>query len=565
MLKKEDKKSLKISYTLVFLTAIILLYQHLWVRGFFHDGYLYAAIGKNALLYGNWIVPYVSDINYPLYNQHPPLLFILEGIFFKIFGFNYVSARFFSVSWAFASIVLLTYFVGQSGNRVFAFYSGLIFALLPPLFKKARSPGLDITLMALILFSIFFYYQAYQAYQANQACKFSSFKRNREKWKWFFYWILAGIFFALCLWEKGPPALVVPMTVVLHLLLTGKLSILKKIMPWVSLLLGLALFSLWPALLYLQGHEIIFWDYVNNQLFPTIVQGRGQKEFMLMLYPYYFFENMGPWSILGIFGIVFIIRDFLFKWIKEIKEIKEIKGKNIFKRHHNVASGKENEKFKNITLLFVSLFLVVVGAFSLVRWKYSNYIVPSFPALAVLAAYPLTKLHDRFHRGFIFVYKRLLIVLTLSLLVFPLTTSITRDREIFKIVDVLENSSIYSAEYFSNIDVSQRETARKVEKKLINWKIVNGIYPYYSLVNFASWEGYGEVTDLIMPEMEAYIEKCRHQKNMNAEKAVVLIDRDIYKFLNYKYGDDLNKAYIKLLDFREKNMVALVTTTALSK
>ncbi|MBF0359545.1 MAG: glycosyltransferase family 39 protein [Oligoflexia bacterium] len=521
--RDRDRGLLKISYLLVFLTAIVLLYQHLWVRGFFHDGHLYAALGKNAVLYNRWIAPYLSEINYPLFNQHPPLLFIMEGIFFKIFGISWVSARFFSVSCAFVSIVLLTYFVGQSGNRVFAFYSGLIFSLLPPLFKKARSPSLDITLMMLVLFSLFFYFQAYKNYFDRD--------RDRDRWKWPLYWLLAGTFLGFALLEKGPPALIIPMTVVVHLLLTGKISMLfKNAMPWVSLALGAALFCLWPALLYLEGREIIFWDYVNNQLFSTIVQGRGQKDFMLSIYPYYLLENMGPWSIMGIIGVIFIIRDFILK----------------------KARYRFDDRFKSVVILFASLFFVVVVFFSFVRWKYSNYIVPSFPALAVLAAYPMTKLGERFHRGFIFVHKRLLVVLVLLLLIFPITTTTTRDVELFKIIDVLDSSALYSNSHSNSHSNS--------EKKLINWKIVNSIYPYYNVVNLISWEGFGEVNVLGITELETYIDEQK-----KSQQIVILIDRESYNLLKIKYGDILNKIFVKLLEFRDKNMVVLATHAIFEK
>ncbi|MBF0207184.1 MAG: glycosyltransferase family 39 protein, partial [Oligoflexia bacterium] len=336
-------------WTLIFTTSIVFLFQHLWVKGYFHDGYLYAVLGKNALLKGKWLLSSLNEIYFNVYISHPPLYFVIEGIFFSIFGHSWMSARGLSCGLALILTVLLSYFVFDGSNTLkkkifnltsWAYFSGIFFALFPPLYKKARSPNLDIPLTLFISLGLFIYYKIYKS-------KFVAHGPvgHKSTGMCMWMWMLVGVCFGLALLTKGPPALILPMTIALHLLVTGKLKYLftpitlATTIPWIGLLLGIAIFSIWPLLLWQVGEFGRFKDYINMQFFGTIVEGRGESRLLLFTYPYYLLENLGPWFILSFPGIYLIIKE-----------------------------RKENP----LGMLFLSWYCAVLIPFSFIHWKYSN-------------------------------------------------------------------------------------------------------------------------------------------------------------------------------------------------
>ncbi|MBF0312439.1 MAG: glycosyltransferase family 39 protein [Oligoflexia bacterium] len=435
-------------FVVVVLLAAVLLFQHAWVPGFFHDGHLYAALGKNILLKGMWIIPSLSETHFKFYHYHPPLYAILEGMVFWIFGYTWVVARIFSCLWGWGAVLLLSFFIygigrgraEQEGKSpsfyiAWAYLSGIFLALFPPLYKKARSPHLDVALTFLVLFALYFYFRAFEYFTSGK-------NRRGEIW----CWLAAGVFFGLALLMKGPPALIIPMVIAAHLLCLGYWKkLFLDFMPWVGLLLGGAVFALWPLFAWKWGILDHFFYYLSTQVKATVIEGRGRQEYLLGTYPYYLLENVGPWFLLAFWGIYALFRDGI----------------------------KKNP----LGLLFLLLYLLVVVPFSFVRWKYSNYIVPCFPALAALAAYPFAKMSCTFHGYFTFWVKRALVVVVMVLLIFPVTVRSGRDVELFRLLELMK--------YY---DSSSEE---------ISWVIVNEVYPFHNVVNLMAWQGKGNVmTDL---------------------------------------------------------------------
>ena len=96
MKASSSKISIISFYWPLFFLAIVVYAQQAWVSGFFHDGYLYASLGKNAAIKDFWLIPHYTEQIYSRFSHHLPFIFILEGIFFKIFGASNTTARLFS-------------------------------------------------------------------------------------------------------------------------------------------------------------------------------------------------------------------------------------------------------------------------------------------------------------------------------------------------------------------------------------------------------------------------------------------------------------------------------------
>lgn len=66
---------------------LIVLSPFLFSEGMFMDGLLYACVSRNlALGIGDVWHLHLSDTLYPLFNEHPPLAFLLQSGFFRLFG-----------------------------------------------------------------------------------------------------------------------------------------------------------------------------------------------------------------------------------------------------------------------------------------------------------------------------------------------------------------------------------------------------------------------------------------------------------------------------------------------
>lgn len=382
-LNKVRFESFSAFWAVVFLSLVI-YFQQSWVPGFFQDGYLYSVLGKNAAELGNWLVPFQSETQYPKFDQHPPTLFMIEGVFFKLFGFSYSSARVFSGLWSLASVVFLFYFLTKVKNYKWAFFSCLILILCPSLMKKTRFPGLDVPLMLSFAVSLGSYYLAV-------------FKGHKK------LWIVCGVFAGLGLLIKGFPALLIALIIFLHLIFTKRLSELKSLLPWASLFLGLFLFGLWPLALYLSGDLQVFKDYINVQFFSTMVEGRGVQKVDYLLYVVHLLKTCGPWVVLSVLA-------------------------------GRIALKNED---KPLFLLFLVWFASVLIPLSFLKFKYSHYIMPLYPALAGMAGYYLTQISDKAQNRIFRTFKILIPAAALVLLIFPVTTKTKRHKETFKVLEVL--------------------------------------------------------------------------------------------------------------------------------
>jgi len=454
--------------------ALVLYLQQAWVQGFFQDGYLYAALGKHAASQGHWLVNHLTDATYREFFHHTPFVFILEGLFFKLFGASYLSARIFSALFPLVTLMVLYKWIKKEKGEVTAFLVCLFFIFLPPVMKKVRFPGMDMPLMLFTLVSIMFYYRAYA--------------ENLKK-----YWLGCGIFFGLALLTKGPMAFFIPLAILLHLLWTRKLRLLASITPWGSLLLGFMIFSLWPLSLKLTGQFDIFEKYFYFTFVHTVAEGRGVSEFTFFQCLIFLIKQTAPWLILTLFSIYLALK----------------------------VCAKDD-----LLKLFISLWVAVFVPLSLVKFKYSHYMMPMYPAYAFLAAYPISffskDVIKKIYQGFVYVT----IIVTLGLLIFPLTTEIRRDSEIFEIRKLIELMPI----------------------KPNTWGIVNDAYPFWALTNLNAFHDHSNTHELTTESLLSMVEQD------DGKNWIFLIPSSVYQ----NHFDLLDVKLKKLIYFEKQDMIVAI-------
>ncbi|CAN5891755.1 hypothetical protein BH11BAC7_BH11BAC7_06690 [soil metagenome] len=86
----------------------LLLIPALFMDGMFLDGVFYAAISKNyATGFGTFWNPYYSATVFPSMHEQPPLMFFLQGLFFKVLGVGLYTERIYCLLTAIISVLLI--------------------------------------------------------------------------------------------------------------------------------------------------------------------------------------------------------------------------------------------------------------------------------------------------------------------------------------------------------------------------------------------------------------------------------------------------------------------------
>jgi 4-amino-4-deoxy-L-arabinose transferase-like glycosyltransferase len=374
------------SYSFLFFTSWVLVYHTSWVPGMFMDGTLYATLAKNAAVQGNWFVPFFQAGGPEKFFEHPPFIFIFQGVLFKLFGVSWSVARLGNFIFVFALISLLWRELKKLKGKEFAYLSCLILLLTLPFLKKSRFPNMDIPLTFFTALTLFSYLKSL----AKQ--KFSS-------------WLLTGVFFGLALLMKGHPAFIIPAIIFFHLIGTGQFRQGFKLGPWVSLVTGLLIFSLWPLTLALKGQYLGFELWFDNQFTKTVIQGRGLGHNDIFVYFKLLLKYCLPWFALTIV--------------------------TTYRR----LNGKLKEPLLDLALTW---FWTVLILMSIPTWKLSHYILPLYPAMAILTTYALIESKEVFKNLFVFSTRYLIILTALVLLAFPLTTQTRRDKQIYQVINTLK-------------------------------------------------------------------------------------------------------------------------------
>ena len=407
----KDKKlqSFHIYLGLLFVGVLVYL-QNANKPGMFMDGYLYAAFGKNAALHGKWLIPHLSHSLYSEFSQHLPFVFILEGLFFKIFGISFASARLFSSLASLGTLSLIFYGVRKYRGNKAAYLSGLCFILIPPLMKKTRFPNMDIFLMLFTYLSAWFFYQA------------SELGKNKD-------FLLSGLFFGMALLTKGPPAILILPGFCLYMILAKKWTLAKNPWAWIGLVFGGLVFMIWPLSLYLSGRLDIIHGYYQQVFVYTIKDGRGAEAIKPLTYLIFLLKTSPLWLIFIFYGL--------------------------------------KKKFNDSFYLFhFSIFLAMLIFLSLARFKYSHYLIPLYPFLAVGAGLVLSDLiKEKWYKGTFYFFRYLAMIAAVILIFTDLGSKITRDPQIFSIIKDLDKKNI------------QPE----------GWMVVDDAYPYFSLANLVGF------------------------------------------------------------------------------
>ncbi|MBI5010384.1 MAG: glycosyltransferase family 39 protein [Bacteroidia bacterium] len=141
----------------------ILIICHSWFSdGMFMDGTIYAVLSRNmANGTGTFWQPHFSDTMFPVFVEHPPLAFGIEGILFRIFGDNRFVERFYSMFTIFITAIIMVLIWKTVLKKTSTGWLPLLFWItMPTVNWISVNHMLENTLAIFICLSVLFYFKS---------------------------------------------------------------------------------------------------------------------------------------------------------------------------------------------------------------------------------------------------------------------------------------------------------------------------------------------------------------------------------------------------------------------
>ena len=330
-----------LSLTLVLLLSLVLLFTALGKNHFIPwDEAIYAKVSKNILTTNEYGV--LKWFGNDPWFEKPPLYFWISTLFMKLVGITELGSRLLSAVSGFFT-VLLVYLIGKKMfNKRVGFVSAFILITTSQFLYYSRLGMLDVTLSFFITLSLYFYLISWQ-------------KRSPV------YWILSGISFGLAVMTKNmigllSPAIIFSFESYLLISKNKKLSAGTFVNYFLYLVGGLLIFMPWHIYMFQKFGNDFIQNYLGYHVLTRATTGIEDKGLPFFWYLTVLKVSMRIWFIALLGAIPYGLY-------------------RIFK-----------EKSKNYIFLFIWILLVFV-LFSISKSKLVWYIIPIYPALALLTGH----------------------------------------------------------------------------------------------------------------------------------------------------------------------------------
>jgi len=232
-----------------------MLLPFLVTEGLFLDGLVYATVSRNmADGHGNFLQPlFEANMQVPFY-EHPPLVFWLQSLFFRIFGDHFYTEKIYCLCMALLSIRGIRanwkLLYKNSSGAAYSFLPVILWICIPSVHWSYQNNMLECTMSVFVLWSTWF--------------SIKSIETGKTE-----FIFPAALSIWLAFLSKGPVALFPLCTPVLYALLIKKQRIGNVLLPGLLLPLFTACFGV-IHLILLPELNISLSRYLNQQLFPSM-------------------------------------------------------------------------------------------------------------------------------------------------------------------------------------------------------------------------------------------------------------------------------------------------------
>ena len=346
----------KTRHRLFLLLVVAIYFTLLGTRGLNEpDEGRYGEIAREMVQTGNWLVPHIW---YVPHLDKPPMTYWCVAVSFKFFGVSEWSLRLplalAGLSGAWATWLLAISIAGRGAAR----WSVLILSVSILYVAMARMLTTDIFLTQFVAWTIYFFWRSWRCLDTFS----DSDENNRGRagkafigWQAAMWAFIAGGFLT-----KGPLALVIPAFAIGPLIWLRRKESVRWSMLALGTIVGAVVFSLLAVpwyLLVFQAEPESFRYMVVDQVVGHATGGGAKNRAK----PFFFF--------FGILALGFLPWTVLLGWLWR-------------KAHWRSLSGIRREAWAMLSGWAILTFTM----FSINSSKLPAYILPMFPALAILAA-----------------------------------------------------------------------------------------------------------------------------------------------------------------------------------
>ena len=326
---------------------------------------LYAQIAREMNQTGDYLTPHLNHLRY---YEKPPLFYWCTAAAFRLFGETEFAARLTSATAGLATI-LATFLIGDRlrGRRM-GLYSALVGGSSLGMVGMFHLTMLD-PLLTLWVTTAFLGF-------VSATCP------PRRGWGS----MLCGASLALGVMTKGPVALAICVPPMLaYLALTGEWRRWREMMLWQSALLFLAIAAPWHIALSLRDPSFA-WFYFVNETIHRFLGTRIPADFRTDTPDYYLIRTLGlfaPWSLLLPAAMMAYPRR---RVSVEAPQVGNSEGDEEAPLDGEAPYGVEPPIRDRTYLLAMLWFVWPLVFFSLSTNKANYYLLPTFPAQALLVA-----------------------------------------------------------------------------------------------------------------------------------------------------------------------------------
>ncbi len=306
------------------------------------DEAIYAQVSKEMVRGGDWLTLHWE---YQPWFEKPPLFMWITAFFYRVFGISEFWARVPSALSGMA-LVGVTYLIGKFayGKRV-GLLAAVILLTCYHFLSFSRFGTMDVMLTL-------FTYLALYAY----------LRLNNENQKW---WYVVWSSCALALMVKGAGGVIAPAAIVLALAFDKRFSAAMRSKHfWQGVLLALLIVVPWHILMYVWYGRAFIDEYIG---YHVIARSTRTLEGHASGYFYYvgkLVDGFFPWGLLVPFAVVSIVR--------------------------------RNLKDQSRSWVLLLLCALVFGLYTVIPTRRPWYIVPLYPALAILIAAFISNLYQKY-------------------------------------------------------------------------------------------------------------------------------------------------------------------------
>ena len=369
---------------LLLIGGILVIFTRLWETTLAsYDDTYYAEKAKEILLTGDWLVPH--------WNQQPtfdntPLYLWVTAILFRLFGISEFTARFLSAA-AGVGCILLTYHMGRRlfGHWV-GFLAGTVLLTTPYFLKYSRHAMLDTTQTLLVGTAILL------------------LVRGVDRDRTLAIDAGAGLCIGLAVLNKSLLGYL-PLAVYAVWVVVARVPRQRALRPSLLAVAGIGVLfpATWFTSVWARHGRAFLDEHFGRILWQRALQGEPGQSITWTSYLGYvtgLFENFLPWIFLALWGVWKLWRA---------------------------------DEAPRRALLPICWVATTVGLLSLSAAQKSWYVMPAYPALAILAGYGLNALLARRERAraiYAGSLAGLLLVFLVVVVVTPLSLSEDRNRDV---------------------------------------------------------------------------------------------------------------------------------------